>query len=93
MSCDPIYVGTSVRVTGTFTDLDGNPADPSTATLTLQDPEGADTSPAVVHPGVGEFYGESEVEVPGTWRYRWEGEGALVVADEGEFYVRESGVT
>lgn len=90
---EPIYEGTTVQVKGTFVDHDGQATDPSAAQLEVQDPNGVITTPTLSNPSTGVYTGLQAVAVPGLWRFRWEGSGALVAADEGYFYVRPTAIT
>lgn len=89
MSCDPIYQGTTVQVRGEFRNTAGGLTD-TTAELTVELPDESLETPAVDHESLGTYTGELVVDQFGTYRYRWEGSGALIAASEGSFYVRES---
>lgn len=39
--------------------------------------------------GAGVYHANITADQSGHWYYRWAGTGALVVAEEGQFYVRQ----
>lgn len=86
-------IGDQVRVTATLTDLAGTATDPTAVTLTVRKPDGTSTSytygaGTVTKSATGVYYKDVDVDQAGEWNYRWTGTGALVVAEEGQFYVR-----
>lgn len=82
-------IGDEVRMTATFTDLDGNNADPTTVTCTVEDPDGTTSTPTVQNPNVGVYYADISPDQAGKWWFRFDGTGALVAAEEGSFAVRK----
>ena len=50
--------------------------DPTVTTLTVTDPTGAATAPAVTHVSTGKFSATVPCTLPGVWIYRWTGTGA-----------------
>lgn len=85
-------VGALVRLKGTFTDASGVAADPGTVTLLVWTPGAASstsrvygTDPNVIKDGVGLYHYDQDVEAAGTWRYRWQGTGAVQAAGEASF--------
>lgn len=82
-------VGDQVRIAADFTNLAGIAADPTSVTLTVRSPnQTVTTVSGVVNSAVGSYYGDVTLDQVGEWNYRWVGTGALVVAEEGSFYVR-----
>jgi uncharacterized protein YfaS (alpha-2-macroglobulin family) len=81
-------IGDALTVYVDFKDADDAAADPTAVTLTVKKPSGANSSPSVTHPSTGRYEGVVEIDMAGTWFYRWAGTGALQAAEEGEFYVR-----
>lgn len=86
-------IGDQVRLTATLTDLDGTATDPTAVTLTVRKPDLTATdhtyaSGALTKSGTGVYYRDVTLDQSGNWYYRFAGTGALVVAEEGEFYVR-----
>lgn len=79
-------VGDTVTLTNTFT-VDGSPTDPDTVTLTVTDPDGTTTSPAVTKTAVGVYEADVTVDTAGTWTYVWEGTGAAADVEDGSFEV------
>jgi hypothetical protein len=72
------------------------PTDPTTVTLSLRDPIGAETvftwaAGDVVRDAVGAFHFEVTLSVSGQWRARWVAGGAIVAVDEFLFRVESSG--
>jgi len=68
-----------VRISATFTDLDGTPTDPTGVTFRVKDPDGHVTvyTTAVEHDGDGLYHLDTEVATAGEWFYRVEGTGAV----------------
>lgn len=59
------------------------PADPSTASLFVEDPSGNVTQIAsgnIVRTGVGTYYSNFFPTGPGLWKYKWQGSGTSVQA-------------
>lgn len=86
-------IGDQVRLTATFKNRSGSPADPTTVTFTYQKPGGPviSDSGAVVKDSTGVYHYDLTLDnVPGKWRYRFAGTGALIAAEEGEFRVDPS---
>lgn len=75
-------VGESRLITATFKDTSGTLVDPSTVDLTVRDPDGTETTPAVANPSVGVYTATVTFDEAGIWRWRWEGateEGTVAV--------------
>ena len=89
-------IGQRVRILGTFEDASGAPLDPSSVTLKLRRPNGAEsthvygTDPDVVRDGAGAYHYGVDATLPDTWHYRWVGAGSAPCADESWFEVRQS---
>jgi hypothetical protein len=83
-------IGDGIRITATFTNLSGGLADPTTIVFKLKAPSGTVTTPTVTHLSTGVYYVDVIPNVKGSWLYRWEGTGAVAVAEEGKFLVRAS---
>lgn len=87
-------IGDSVRLQGTFTDVDGAAFDPDTVTVKYQDPSGNDTSStSATQSATGVYYLDIEVDEGGIWYYRFEGTatgGAKQGAEETYFWVSTS---
>lgn len=66
--------------------------DPVTVTLTIQDPSGSQTTPfpSKVSEGSYQYLFDTEAADPGTYLYRWQGDGTYEVAREGSFEVAAS---
>lgn len=88
--------GDQVRVTCTFTDLNGSAADPTGITFKWKTPEGTassyvyGTDAELVKSATGIYYVDLPLNVEGVWHYRFEGTGSLVAADEGHLTVKNS---
>jgi hypothetical protein len=69
------------------------PADPTTVKLRVQDPSGTEVDYSILtmtHPLIGTYQQEITPTLPGIWKYRWEGTGAVISASESRFEVRAS---
>lgn len=88
--------GDSVRITAEFRSLSGTLTDPTTVVFKLRSPRGAVTrleygvDTALVRESVGRYYSDVDLNLPGTWCYRWEGTGTLQAAEEGTIVVEQS---
>jgi hypothetical protein len=92
-------IGDRVRLAATFQDLNSNLADPTTITLTIKKPN----QPAVVYAyalspallirdSVGRYHVDLDLHIAGTWKYKWNGGGAIIAAEEGRIFVRPNNV-
>lgn len=93
------HVGDLVRISATFTDINGAAADPTTVTLLvkLRYVIGATTTTytyggggTITKSGTGVYYQDFTPTTEGIWDYRWIGTGAIQAADEGAFNVPNS---
>lgn len=91
------YVNTSLRLTVTFVDSDGDPVDPDTVTFKTCSPcrQTAsyvyDTDDEVGRSGVGLYYADIVPDKAGRWFFRWETTGAgTSLATEGDFLIQSS---
>ena len=90
-------VGDLVKVTGTFTDSDGNAVDPTALTVYYKDPSGniselvylTDTD--VVKASTGVY--TANVDVSGRWYYRFKGTGSAQAAGETFFMARDLNIS
>lgn len=73
MSCE-YYEGDTITLQATFRDIAGDLVDPSTVTLTVEDPDGNQTTPSTTNPSVGVYEAQVDLDLAGWWSYRWEGE-------------------
>lgn len=89
-------VGALVRLSATFTDADGDPANPTTVTFKTKAPDNSIANyvfpddAAVINPTAGSFYVDITVDQSGAWCYRAEGAGTVQAASEADFEVDES---
>lgn len=79
--------GTSARLKATLA-VNCIPVN-GTVTLTVRDPNGNLSYPSVAQMGIGSYYTDIEVDLPGQWKYRWESTDPIA-AQEGSFIVRRS---
>lgn len=86
-----IHSGELIRLTASFTDLAGAPADPTTVRLRVR----ANGAAEAIAPNVKDSVGNYHADVLVPWsapayrlHYRWEGTGAIVAALEGDIEVR-----
>ena len=87
-------IGSAPTLQATFRDADGVLVDPSTVTLTVEDPAGTETAWTggdLTHPSTGVYRRVVELDQAGNWRWRWVGETANGTAvDEGVICVKAS---
>ena len=67
--------------------VNGVPTDATVATLTITDPTGATTTPAVTHSGTGTYTANVACTLAGVWSYLWEGTGTASDAVAGTWTV------
>jgi hypothetical protein len=67
--------------------VSGVPTDPTLVTLTITDPTGATTTPAVTHSGTGTYTANVACTITGIWTYLWEGTGTAADAAAGTWTV------
>lgn len=81
--------------------VEGADTDPTSVTLTVQQPDGVlliygwpapGVSGTLTREAVGRFYADVTYTLAGNWDYRLEGTGAVVAAEEGRVRVSKSGV-
>lgn len=84
-------VGDLVLATGTFTDIGGNPVDPSAVFFSVRDPSAnLDTyqygvDPEVTRSGAGVYSIQVDVDEPGRWKVRCYSTGTGQAADRTSF--------
>lgn len=89
-------LGDMVRVSASFTNIDGVAADPTAVTLQVRRPDTSITTytygadPEIVKTDVGQYRADLDIDQEGTWRFRWAGVGAVQAAHESVFYIRDS---
>ena len=87
-------IGNLIRVTGTFTDSDGNAHDPTSVFCSVLEPDGTQTDyehgvdPEITNSATGVYYLDQAVDQEGFWYYRWYATGTGEAADESYFRVR-----
>jgi hypothetical protein len=88
-------IGDLVRLTGTFTDLDGTATDPSGITMSIKIPNGTVTTltygvdGSLYRSSTGIYYTDFAPTMEGLHYYRFAGTGAVTAAEEQNFYVRK----
>jgi hypothetical protein len=88
--------GDRVLCSGEFRDAGGELVDPATVTFKVKKPGGSITTYTygldveLVKDAVGKYRVEVDVDISGTWFYRFEGTGAAKSAGESEFIVKRS---
>lgn len=89
-------LGDQVRLSATFTDVDGAAVDPTVITVKYAAPDGSVTDLTygvdlnVTQDATGVFYVDFVPSAAGVWSYRWESSGTVTAAAEGSFMVRRS---
>lgn len=90
MAVNEYVLGTPVELTVTFTNLAGDPTDPSTVVCKVKKPDDTEsdfTGTDLANDDTGVYSTIFVADQVGDWRYRWEGSGALVAATEAIFTV------
>jgi hypothetical protein len=88
-------IGDLIRLTGSFTDLDGNASDPTTITLSIKEPNGDVVNLVygqdvfVVKQSTGIYYMDFAPAMEGLHYYRFAGTGTVTAAEEMNFYVNK----
>lgn len=89
-------LGQLVKITASFTDEDGNAADPGSVFCEIKTPAGVVTSyeynsdPEVVKDSTGIYHLKLDCDVVGFWRWRWYSTGLVQAANEGTLHVKAS---
>ena len=88
MAINAYWRGTAIRLGNTVRNTAG---DPTTTTLSLVVTKGDGTTaaPTVAQDSTGVYHADVTLDVAGRWYYDWVGTGAVVVAQQGELWVRE----
>ena len=92
-------IGDTPRFEARFTDIDGDPADPTTMRFRVKSPAGStdydQDAPEVTNPQVGTWMLDlgDPYDIAGYWIIRAEGLTGLVAAEEVRIAVRESAFT
>jgi gp6-like head-tail connector protein len=85
------YAGQDEQATLTNTfQVNGVNTDPTSVTLTVTDPTGAVTTPAVTKTGTGVYTATISCTTDGIWVYKWDGTGAASDIQEGSWTVGPS---
>lgn len=84
-----------VRTDPPFSDSAGVPADPSTVRLKWRRHDEVTTwvfgtDAEIIKTAVGTYYADIPVTEVGTYYARWEGEGAVIAAEETSFFVESA---
>lgn len=96
-SSSPYDVGSLVRTSAAFTNASGTAADPTTIVLRFANLVATPTvwtylgTGSIVKDSTGNYHADLDTTaLPGEWRYRWIGTGAVQAAGDGAFQVRDS---
>lgn len=81
-------IGDRIRITASFVNSAGAATNPTAVAVTVRKPDGSTTAPSASSDVVGTWYADVDPDQHGNWFYRFAGTGALVVAEESQFYVR-----
>jgi len=87
-----LQIGDLRRVTHTFVNTAGVGTNPTAVVLHLTAPNGTHTHPTPVSSGAGVYYYDVPITLEGVWAYGFTGTGAVVSAEQGEFYVNRAPV-
>lgn len=86
-----VYIGNIIRISGAFTDVNGAAVDPTTVTLRIKPPSGSTVVVTnATKDSVGNYHYDYTPTLKGKHYYRWEGTGACVTANEGDFQIEKS---
>lgn len=85
--------GSLILLSSAFTDADDAPIDPTTITLHVRGTDGAKVSypvDALTKVSTGVYTRQVIPQTSGVWRYRFEGSGAAIAANEKKFEIKPS---
>ena len=86
-------IGDVAQLSVTFTNLAGVPTDPSTVTLTVNDPTGAQviySGGSITHISTGNYTYNLSLTLTGVYVYQWTGTGAVQTTQQGTITVGSS---
>lgn len=86
---DPYVLGNIIRLSCSFTNEEGEPADPTTVVAVVQPPKGADIEIPGVRTSEGEYYCYYKPARGGSYIYRFYATGDLTAAVKGKFKVEK----
>lgn len=90
------HQGNIIRVTGTWTDVDGDPLDPTVVRFEMQNPAGTVTSYVygtdiqLVKASAGVYYVDIDASISGIWYYRFYSTGVGQAGRRSNFLVLET---
>lgn len=86
--------GEVARLTASFVDDDGDPANPTAVVCSLRDPAGVVTNPPTTNPSVGSYLAEVDTTSLGVGRYRYEfaGTGAVQSVTSPRYFYVEAAI-
>lgn len=87
VACD---IGDLVELSAAFTNLAGDPTDPTAVTLSIKAADGTVTTPTPTHGATGAYTYLLPITASGVLSYRFAGTGAVVAAEEAKVFVRAS---
>jgi hypothetical protein len=80
-------IGNVIRLSATFTDVDGVATSPSTVTLSVKKRGEAASDFTPTSPSTGSFYYDFTPATEGVYYYTFNGTGSLVAATQGQFSI------
>jgi hypothetical protein len=85
---DDIEVGDLVQLTAVFSNAaTGQAVSPTTVVITVRDPNGNLSTPAVQNPSTGVYQASVSITIPGMWQYKATGTGAAQAQEWDSFSV------
>lgn len=87
---EPIPQGSRIVLSVRFSNLAGEPAEPSTVACQTISPAGQTETLFVSRAGLGVWEASRIVGLPGRWEYRFTGGGRVIAAEESVFWVANS---
>lgn len=85
--------GSLVAIDVSITDEEtGVPVDPTELRFVVEDPDGTEAEPDIVHDAVGAYHVDVVLSAPGRWRWRWWSAGVGQASKSGRIDVRRATV-
>lgn len=83
-------IGDTAHLETTFADLNGVPTNPTTVILTIQAPDGTQSTPSATNDAAGLYHYDLAITQSGLYLFKWAGSGLISAVQEGEIAVKPS---